>query len=322
MLDEGARPVSRGARGQRAPRQSFAFHWTGKLAVAAAILLVAGFSIVWYQTKLAKMSNKGPKPYWEVTRIEGQPRVGERSIGDAGKLSLGESLVTDDASRARIDVGRIGMVTVEPNSHLKLAEASGDEHRLAMSRGKMSALIWAPPRQFYVDTPSAVAVDLGCSYTLEVNDDGQALLAVTSGWVAFESGGRESFVPRDGMCVTRPGLGPGTPFFSDASEGFKQALARFDTAGKDWTARGIALGTIVSQSRERDALTLWHLLSRTEGEERGLIYDKLASLVPPPPSVTREGALGGDKAMLDLWWENLGLGSADFWRMWKGPVPK
>jgi hypothetical protein len=191
-----------------------------------------------------------------------------------------------------------------------------------MSRGKMQALIWAPPRQFYVDTPSAVAVDLGCSYTLEVNDDGRALLSVTSGWVAFESGGHESFVPRDGMCVTRPGLGPGTPFFSDATEAFQRALASFDTAGKDWSARGVALGTIVNQSRERDALTLWHLLSRTEGEERGLVYDKLAALVPPPAGVTRDGALRRDKKMLDLWWENLGLGSADFWRMWKGPAPK
>ena len=32
---------------------------------------------------------------------------------------------------------------------------------LALARGKMEAFIWAPPRQFFVDTPSAVAVDLG-----------------------------------------------------------------------------------------------------------------------------------------------------------------
>jgi len=292
-----------------------------KLSVATMALVMIGLAAFWYQARRGANSS-APKPSWEVTRIEGQPVVGSQAIGDVGKLALGEWLVTDDSSRARVDVGQIGMVTVEPNSRLKLAEARDDEHRLAMTRGKMSALIWAPPRQFYVDTPSAVAVDLGCAYTLEVNDDGQALLSVTAGWVAFESEGRESFVPRDGMCVTRPSLGPGTPYFSDASDEFKQALARFDTSGMDWSARGPALGIILYQARERDALTLWHLLSRTHGEERGLVYDKLMAFVPPPAGVTREGVLSRDKKMLDLWWENLGLGSADFWRMWKGPVPK
>ncbi|MGE0129419.1 MAG: zf-HC2 domain-containing protein [Blastocatellales bacterium] len=301
---------------EAARRRPFRAALSFKLSAAVAVLLMVGLGVFWFQ------SSKTPRPFWEVTRIEGQPVVGSKAIGDAGRLSLGEWLTTDDASRAQIDVGQIGLVTVEPNSRLKLAEARNDEHRLAMTRGKMSALIWAPPRQFYVDTPSAVAVDLGCAYTLEVNDDGQAVLAVTAGWVAFESEGRESFVPRDGMCVTRPGLGPGTPYFNDASDEFKQALAKFDTSGMDWSARGAALGIILYQARERDALTLWHLLSRTAGEERGLVYDKLASFVPPPVGVTREGVLSRDKKMLDLWWENLGLGSADFWRIWKGPVPK
>lgn len=314
---EGGTIHRRGAEVAEAPqRRSFWPLPSFKLGAAFAVLSLIGFGVFWFQSK------KSPRPFWEVSRIEGQPVVGSKVIGEVGRLSLGEWLTTDDASRARIDVGQIGLVTVEPNSRLKLAEARDEEHRLAMTRGRMSALIWAPPRQFYVDTPSAVAVDLGCAYTLEVNDDGQAVLSVTAGWVAFESEGRESFVPRDGMCVTRPGIGPGTPYFNDASEEFKQALARFDTAGMDWPSRAAALGIILYQARERDALTLWHLLSRTFGEERGLIYDKLASFVPPPAGVTREGVLSRDKKMLDLWWENLGLGSADFWRMWKGPAPK
>lgn len=316
MLEEkAASPVhSRGA--EVAQRLSFWQTPPFRLSAAAAVLLMVGLGVFWFQLK------KAPRPFWEVARIEGQPVAGSKVIGEVGRLSLGEWLITDDASRARIDVGQIGLVTVEPNSRLKLAEARDDEHRLAMARGRMSALIWAPPGQFYVDTPSAVAVDLGCAYTLEVNDDGQAVLSVTAGWVAFESEGRESFVPRDGVCVTRPGLGPGTPYFNDASEDFKQALAEFDTSGMNWSSRGAALGIILYQARERDSLTLWHLLSRAAGEERGLVYDKLASFVQPPAGVTREGVLNRDKKMLDLWWENLGLGSADFWRMWKGPIPK
>jgi hypothetical protein len=249
--------------------------------------------------------------------LEGKPAIGRQKMGEKGQLAVGQWLVTDSASRAQISVGQIGEVKVEPNSRVRLVEARGDEHRLALTRGKMEAFIWAPPRQFFVDTPSAVAVDLGCSYTLEVNDDGQGLLHVTMGWVAFEWKGVESFVPTGATCVTRPGFGPGTPYFSDASTDFQTALARFDVAGTDTTA----LDVVLSGARERDALTLWHLLARTREGERNRVYDRLAELIPPPPNVTREGVLNGDRAMLDAWWDKLGLGDTDWWRMWKGPLP-
>ena len=78
---------------------------------------------------------------------------------------------------------------------MRLLETQPTEHRLELARGKMSARIWAPPRLFFVDTPSAVAADLGCAYTLEVDDQGASLLQVTSGWVALELKDRESMVP-------------------------------------------------------------------------------------------------------------------------------
>jgi hypothetical protein len=39
---------------------------------------------------------------------------------------------------------------------------------------------------------------------------------------------------------------------------------------------------------------------------RGAVYDRLAQLAPPPVGVTREGAVGGDRRMLDLWWQGIG----------------
>jgi hypothetical protein len=202
-----------------------------------------------------------------------------------------------------------------------LVEAKADEHRLALARGKMQAFIWAPPGTFYVDTPSAVAVDLGCAYTLEVDEDGQGVLNVIAGWVAFEWKGRESFVPAMAMCVTRPGYGPGTPYFNDAPEDFQNALAIFDVAESGSDARSNALQTALAKSRRRDALTLWHLLARADGDDRMRVYNRLAELVPPPPQATPDAVMRVDRAALDLWWEKLELGSAEWWRIWKGPVP-
>ncbi|MEP7341254.1 MAG: zf-HC2 domain-containing protein [Acidobacteriota bacterium] len=304
----------KGVENAKAARRGYLFGIPA-FGFAAALLLISVVGFWFYRQQT--QPELGDMPSWEVTRLEGKPAIGRQKMGEKGQLAVGQWLVTDSASRAQISVGQIGEVKVEPNSRIRLVEARGDEHRLALVRGKMEAFIWAPPRQFFVDTPSAVAVDLGCSYTLEVSEDGQGMLHVTMGWVAFEWKGVESFVPAGAMCVTRPGFGPGTPYFSDASMDFQTALARFDVAGTDTTA----LASVLSGARERDALTLWHLLARTREGERNSVYDRLAELIPPPPNVTREGVLNGDRAMLDAWWDKLGLGDTDWWRMWKGPLP-
>ena len=325
---------------ERPPRRFWFFAPLPQLAVAAVIaLLVAG---VWYAVRWSR-------PSWEVARVEGAPKIGSNRIRETGRLAVGEWLETDNSSRAKISVGMIGEVELEPNTRVRLVQALPTEHRLALDRGKMRATIWAPPRLFFVNTPSAVAVDLGCRYTLQVEPNGEGLLHVTYGWVAFEQQGRESFVPANAMCATWPGVGPGTPYFEDASPALRSALARLDfelsgvsggVAGgipggvqggvSGGIAGGIkgpeklraqALDVVLSEARKQDALTLWHLLTRITEAERARVYDRLAELVPPPAGVTREGVLQGDRHMLDLWWDVLGLGDTSWWRMWKGPVP-
>ncbi len=285
-----------------------------KIALAGAAMLALAFGIF-------RFYPRAPRPGWDVTRIEGAPKIGSKTVSEVGKLRVGEWLVTDDSSRAEISVGEIGQVQIEPRSRVRLVEAKADEHRLALARGRLQAFIYAPPRQFFVDTPSAVAVDLGCAYTLEVGDDGQGLLSVIAGWVAFEWQGRESFVPAEAMCVTRPRFGPGTPYFSDSREDFQNALAIFDVAESGSDARSNALQTALAKARKRDALTLWHLLARAEGDDRMRVYKRLAELIPPPSQATPEAVMRGDRSALDLWWEKLELGSAEWWRIWKGPIP-
>ncbi|HEY6402752.1 MAG TPA: hypothetical protein VI479_15150, partial [Blastocatellia bacterium] len=116
-------------------------------------------------------------------------------------------------------------------------------------------------------------------------------------------------------------LGPGTPYFSDSSEDFQNALALFDVAESGSEARSNALQTALAKSRKRDGLTLWHLLARVDGDDRLRVYDRLAELIPPPAQATPEAVMRGERAALDLWWEKLELGSAEWWRIWKGPIP-
>jgi hypothetical protein len=255
---------------------------------------------------------------WEVARLTATRDPAAAQVGAKGRLAVGDWIETDAASRARISVGLIGEVLLEPQTKVRLLDAGVRSHRLSLSRGILHARIWAPPGGFLVDTPSATAVDLGCQYTLEVDAKGTGLLSVESGWVGFLFEGRESFVPADAGCRTRPGVGPGTPFFHDASEPFKAALETLDF-GSDPSERRAALATILAEARPEDALSLWHLLPRGSEAERARVYARMADLVPPPPGVERDAVLRGDRRSLDLWWNALGLEDVSWWRLWERP---
>ncbi len=238
-------------------------------------------------------------PSWKVETLAGMPTIENSS--ENGKLAVGEFLETDANSRAKIQVANIGNVEVAPNSRVQLVKTTSTEHRLSLEKGELKAKILAPPRLFIVDTPSAVAVDLGCEYTLEVDKDGNVKLHVTGGFVALEKDGRESIVPAGAIAFTKKGKGIGTPFSEDASPKFQTALYRFDFEN----GGSQMLQTIINEASLYDSLTLWHLLSRVEKTERGKVFDALALQVKSPAKVTREGILKLDKKMLDAWWQEI-----------------
>jgi len=291
---------------------------------AAAALLIAVTLFIYLRSKPAP--DLGPA--WDVARLEGAPRVGSKTFGAnaaVGKLGVGQTLVTDGSSRASISLDETGRVEVDAGSRLRLVTNGPGRKRLSLERGTIHATIWAPPGQFVVDTPSAVAVDLGCVYTLQVDDSGAGLLRTTMGWVGFKLNGHESFIPAGALCKTRPKIGPGTPYFEDASASFRDALSRFDFESTTPAERNALLGILLVDARRNDALTLWHLLSRVRDADRPGVYHRLAALAPPPAGVTREGILRLDRAMLDAWWNSLGFGDIYLWRTyerdWSQPPP-
>ena len=293
-LDLQSHLDSAGTRAQKSfvSKPNFTFRSWRFASVAALLLLLTGLGAFYFYPRPSE-------PSWEVVRLNGSPRIASSPIDEKGRLALGEWLETDNSSRAQIEVGSIGEVEIDPNTRVRLVTAKPTEHRLELARGKMSARISAPPRLFFVDTPSAVAADLGCAYTLEVDDNGAGILHVTMGWVALQLKGRESMVPAGASCATRPGIGPGTPYFEDASDMFRMALSKFDFEPENESQS--TLGVLLDQARPRDSLTLWHLLSRVAGTDRERVYDRLAVLVAPPDRVTRAGVLQLNEEMLQRW---------------------
>ena len=297
-------------RAHRSTRYVGARFLAPALAAAAAIALMVG----------SVRQGARPAQSWHVARLSGTPRIGARGVSHASRLAIGETLATDAASTARVEVSSVGEVTIGENTRMRLVDVRAAHYELALERGSLHAVITAPPGQFVVSTPSATATDLGCVYTLRVDEDGSGLLSVAAGWVAFEDNGRESFVPAGASSRTYPAIGPGTPSYDDADAAFQQALETVDVPQKDLDRRGEALRAVLARARARDAMTLWHLIPRVAGDERDAVVAALAARVAMPQGVAREAVLRLDRSALDRWWDALGLLDTTWWRNWKTPV--
>jgi len=293
------------------------FSWIPRLAAAAVLLLAVAIPFFLPSTHMPALL---AGPAWNIANIEGHPQIGAQSLSanqSTAKLYVGQTLTTNSSSRASLSENDLGEIQIDPDSRVRLLQSGPNHKRLQLDLGTIHAAIWAPPGQFVVDTPSAIAVDLGCAYTLQVAPDGSGTIRTTLGWVGFHLHGRDSFIPAGAMCSTQPKIGPGTPYFEDASASFREALHTFDQAGSSFDTATAALATVLAQARSRDGLTLWHLLSRTTGPARAQVYARFAALVPPPHGVTREGILQLDPHMLDLYWNALDLGEISTWRYWE-----
>jgi FecR protein len=300
----------------RSLRKGWAVLWFPRLATAAVLLLAIGVTLLFLRQTRTPDSSIA----WNAVCLAGDPQIGSQTISPkdlSAKFQVGQTLTTNSTSRASVYQDDLGEIQVDPNSRVRLVQSGRERKRIQLEVGTIHAAIWAPPTQFIVDTPSATAVDLGCAYTLQVAADGSGTLRTTLGWVGFHLNGHDSFIPAGAMCLTRPGIGPGTPYFEDASPQFRDALAIFDTTLHSADSHSRQLDILLAQARSKDALTLWHLVFRTTGPERAQVYDRLAALVPPPDGITRDGALSLNRQMLDRYWDALGLGRISIWRIWQ-----
>lgn len=277
------------------------------LAAAAGVLLVTSAFLL-----RARLTWRNGDP-WQVTPLAGSPRVAGTAFTRRTQLAVGEVLETDDTSRARVRVAAIGSMEVEPGSRLRLVATRTRHHRLALDFGTIHARLWAPPFSFGVQTPSSTALDLGCAFTLHVDRDGLGLLHVTSGWVVLERGFAQTLVPAGAEAVTRPDIGLGTAYFADATEAFRQGVARFDTQRDDPVARANAVSTILAAARPRDAMTLLLILRKLPRQERAHLLDHLTQFIPIPAGFRREDILDLQPHAFDAYWHELGLGNAKSW---------
>lgn len=288
-LEELLRPLGDAGTARRPPvatqRPPEAAHRRGPrrttwLTLAAAGLLCIG-GLAYYRPR--------NQPGWDSSQ---------------GRVAYGEWITTRQP--VTLNVAAIGRLNIAPQSRLRIESSREGNYRVRLAEGRLDALILAPPREFFVETPTAVTVDLGCAYSLEVTRSGETRVDVRSGWVAFEKNGQEVFIPAGARCRTSRAFGLGVPVYSDASNELIQSVEQFEEKHELALPGGL---------RAKDGLTLWHLLPRVAPAVRAALFDRFTQLVPN--GVAREKVIAGDRQALDTLWASLELGDSGLWRRWQ-----
>ena len=135
--------------------------WVFANAAVIAIVLGIAVGVLYYSQQTSEL--------WSVDMLAGVPVVGSQNLIGHRIIKTGEWLQTNSISRARLNIGSIGEIDVQPNSKIKLIRSDKNKYKILLNEGKIYAVIWSSPGAFSVETPSATAIDLGCIYTLEVN---------------------------------------------------------------------------------------------------------------------------------------------------------
>jgi hypothetical protein len=277
--------------------------WPGAIAAGVVIALA-----VWQLMPAPAL----PGSEWAVAEVSGSAQIGDRAAIPAMRVGPGQVTHTGRDAKLLLRSADFGQIEVAPESEFMVTTSAPARQQLSLRRGQIHALIWAPPRRFVVETPSARAIDLGCEYTLAVDVHGDGLLDVQTGWVAFQFDGREVFIPAGAACRTKRRAGPGIPWFHDATATFRDSVRKFEDTGAPEGLEGL-----LATARPRDGLTLWHLLRRVPPAQRAAVLDRFAGLIGLPPGVDRNQVLAGDDRALDLCWNALYLADTGWWRDWK-----
>lgn len=276
--------------------------WPVITALAAGLVLVTAASLF----------------YWRLQWPAGRPwrmAVATERGARTDTLAVGQSLKLDANSTASVDIARLGTMSVRPGTDISLRTTASRRHQLRLERGAVHIRVWAPPQRVFVATPAGNVIDLGCIFTLAVDDSGAASLAVETGWVQMENVHGETLVPAGASSVMTADHSPLVPLYDDAPPEFQRAVRALETRAAD-DAVSVELATIRRDARVRDVLTLLILAVRERGTVRASLLEHAAALFPPPRTLSGNPA-AFDNETIWKWYGSLPLPPAKaWWRNW------
>ncbi len=249
-----------------------------------ATWIVASIAVIAAAAVLLVLVRRGDTP----SGCEGGDGFAFRATGGAvscggasvaqGVLPVGGVLDTGTAS-AHLAIADIGSAELSSQTRVRLSRTrAGERHELHLERGKMHAKVDAPPRIFAVTTPSTSVIDLGCEYTIDIDDKGAGSIIVLAGMVELASDtGAVVVAPAGTEARLLAGRKPSLPIASTAGAELRTAVAVYEQSG--------AIDDVLAKAADEDAITIVNL-AVLRADARPRVLARLAELVPPPEGVS------------------------------------
>lgn len=191
-----------------------------------------------------------------------------------GVLPVGGELDTG-AHEASLVIADIGSARLGKQTRVRLDRTDRERHQLALDRGHMHAKVNAPPRLFAVTTKHTDVVDLGCEYTIDIDDSGTGSICVLSGIVELATKSGALVVVPEGSCAAiLAGQRPGLPVARIARPEVADAVRAYDLGEPG------ALDRLLAVADRRDAITL--IAVAAFDPRRKDVLERLMELSPPP----------------------------------------
>lgn len=287
-------------------KQNFFSKYKYFVSGIAAVLLIG---LIFYGVKnvnfknsrLAQQNIIGMDTYWKVSNLQGSSMIGDAAMNSVDSIKEGQWIQTNDTSRAELNVANIGKVIIEPNSKVIFVKGADGNNRILVEYGTINADMKSKEKTFFVEMPSAVASDIGGTYTLTIDSTGDGLVYVKSGKVEVQSPNKGSIVPAGNLVITKKDIGVGTPFNENSSPQFKNALFNFDF-GK---CSGSCVNTLLNTAKLSDAVTLVNLIPKIDNEYKDDVYAKVANFVQPPNAIHRDSIPFLNEDEINKWVEKI-----------------
>ncbi|MGE5796512.1 MAG: anti-sigma factor family protein [Ignavibacteria bacterium] len=258
------------------------------------IITIAG-SIILVVIAVILIANLGSNVPWQLNGVQGQFKVN-------GKLLAGGELNNDDiletfSNSAVIMIPEMGQVSLNPWGKIQ----KKGSYNLLLSKGDLTAENKNAEESFtsQVFNSEIKCAGAGVAYKLKINNDNTADLTVSDGRAIVTGNKLESVVTPGFICRIRE-KGPEIPLSLNSSEDTKKAFELLSYYNDQ-----DALNKVLNQSGLADEISLWHLLKRITGDNRGAVFNKLYSLYSPPKGVDQESILRLKEEALNKWFNQI-----------------
>lgn len=237
---------------------------------------------------------------WTIFSKYGLVTINDGPAHNNQKLSKGDLITTGEGSSATIEIQNIGKIKLSPESSIERLEA---DNTAKLIKGNLQISTESENDYLYLQVPRASVESyyLSNDYSISMDEIGNVITKVTSGWLQVVSENSISILPEGYSIRILEGKGISIPAFHISSSIVPAWLDQYLFEG----GKTETLNLILDASKEVDAITLWNLLKRVILGHRGLVYQKLNEYVPHPEGVTKEGALTLNEEMMHIWLEEI-----------------